>query len=367
MYLCSEGKKLRIMNVDASKIQISPISQSGVDGIDFNNIPFGRVFTDHYFTAQYRNGEWMDAEISPLENFSLHPANLALHYGQSIFEGMKASADETGQPLLFRARDHAKRLNRSARRMCMPEFPEELFLEALISLVDIDRHWIPKTEGSSMYIRPLMFATDEFLGVAPSETYTFIILLLPVGPYYSQPVKLFADTEFVRAAIGGTGEAKTAGNYAASLLPSKLAKEKGFDQVLWLDAKEFKYIQEVGTMNIFFVFDDHIATPATEGAILSGITRDSFLTILREKGYDVRERPITIQEVMDKGANGSLKEIFGSGTAAVSTIVSELRYKDQSIELDPKNSEIGIMLKNTIEDLRRGRQPDRYGWIQKVN
>ncbi len=354
------------MYVDASNIKISPISKSKIDAIDFDHIPFGRVFTDHFFLAHYRNGQWEDMTISPLENFSLHPSNLALHYGQSVFEGMKASADKNGTPLLFRPEEHAKRLNRSAKRLCMPEFPEKIFLEALTELVDLDRKWIPNRPGSALYIRPLMFATDEFLGVAPSETYTFVIMLLPVGPYYSKPVKLWADTEYVRAVAGGTGEAKTAGNYAASLLPSKLAKEKGCDQILWLDGKERKYVQEVGTMNIFFVFEDHIATPELDGAILSGITRDSFLTLLKEKGYEVQTRKITIDEVMEKGRNGQLKEVFGSGTAAVATIVEEIRYKDAVIKFDPEAAEVGPMLKQTIEDIRHGRQEDTHHWVMRV-
>lgn len=354
------------MSVELSKIKISPTKRSRLPETDLNNIPFGRVFTDHCFMAHYQNGEWTNLEIKPLENFSLHPSNLALHYGQSIFEGMKASSDSSGHPLLFRPEDHARRLNRSAARMCMPAFPEEVFIEALTELVRLDKDWIPKAEGSSLYIRPLMFAMDEFLGVAPSESYLFIIMLLPVGPYYDKPVKLFADTEFTRAAIGGTGEAKTAGNYAASLLPSRLAHQKGYDQILWLDGKEHKYVQEVGTMNIFFVFEDHIATPAIDGAILSGITRQSFITLLREKGYDVRERPITIAEVMEKGKSGELKEVFGSGTAAVATVVSEICYNEKIVRFDVDRAEIGPMLKETIEGIRAGEIDDTHDWILKI-
>ncbi len=355
------------MSVDLSNIKISPVSQSRIDTVDFDQIPFGKVFTDHMFKANYRNGCWQDMEIGPVRNFSLHPSNLALHYGQSIFEGMKGAANENGVPLLFRPTDHAHRLNRSARRMCMPEFPEDLFLEVLKELVDLDRKWIPDRPGSALYIRPLMFATDEFLRVAPSETFLFAIMLLPVGPYYGEPVKLLADTEFVRAVAGGTGEAKTAGNYAASLLPSRLAKEKGYDQILWLDGRERKYVQEVGTMNIFFVFEDHIATPELDGAILSGITRDSFLTLLHDMDYKVRERPITIEEVMEKGKTGQLKEVFGSGTAAVANTVKEIRYKDSSVTFDPETAKIAPMLKKSLEDIRHGRVEDKFDWVVRVN
>lgn len=354
------------MSVDVSNIKISTVNQSRIDSIDFDNIPFGKVFTDHLFKANYRNGCWENMEIAPVENFSLHPSNQALHYGQSIFEGMKGAADANGVPLLFRPEDHAHRLNRSARRMCMPEFPEEFFVEVLKELVNLDRKWIPDRPGSALYIRPLMFAMDEYLRVSPSENFMFTILLLPVGPYYGDAVKLWADTEFVRAVPGGTGEAKTAGNYAASLLPSRLAKEKGYDQVLWLDGRERKYVQEVGTMNIFFVFDDHIATPELDGGILAGITRDSFLTILNDTDYKVRERPITIAEVMEKGKNGQLKEVFGSGTAAVANIVKEIRYKDESVHFDPEKAEVAPMLKQKLEDIRHGRVEDKYDWVVRV-
>lgn len=354
------------MSVDVSNIKISTVSQSRIDSVDFDQIPFGKVFTDHLFKANFRNGCWENMEICPVSEFLLHPSNQALHYGQSIFEGMKGATDANGVPLLFRPVDHAHRLNRSARRMCMPEFPEELFVEVLKELVNLDRKWIPDRPGSALYIRPLMFATDEFLRVSPSETFIFTIMLLPVGPYYGQPVKLWADTEFTRAVIGGTGEAKTAGNYAASLLPSRLANEKGYDQVLWLDGREHKYVQEVGTMNIFFVFDDHIATPELDGAILSGITRDSFLTILNEKDYKVRERLITIEEVMEKGKNGQLKEVFGSGTAAVANIVKEIKYKDATVKFDPEKAVIAPMLKEIIEDIRHGRQEDKFDWVVRV-
>lgn len=354
------------MRTISTDINIKPVAKSKRSTVDFNNIPFGRVFTDHMFIAHYKNGQWSDMTIKAVENFSLHPSNLALHYGQSIFEGMKASKNAAGEPLLFRPDEHIKRLNRSADRMCMPHFPEDVFLEVLAELVNLDKDWIPNIEGSSLYIRPLMFATDEFLGVAPSENFIFIILLLPVGPYYDKPVKLIADPTFVRAVRGGTGEAKTAGNYAASLLPSKLAKEKGFDQILWLDGVENSIIQEVGTMNIFFVFDDHIATPKTDGAILKGITRMSFIDRLRDMGHRVEERLISIDEIVKRGQDGSLREVFGSGTAAVATTVSQINYKDKAITFDPATAVIAPQLKQFIEDLRNGRIEDEYGWITKV-
>ncbi|WP_236978500.1 branched-chain amino acid aminotransferase [Membranihabitans maritimus] len=354
------------MSTIASNFKVTKVSESRLTEVDLKNIPFGRVFTDHMFIAHYAEGQWKDMEIKKLENFSLHPSNLALHYGQSIFEGMKASKNEKGNPLLFRPDEHIKRLNRSAERMCMPLFPEDVFVEALTELVKIDKDWIPDHPGSSLYIRPLMFATDEFLGVAPSETFIFVILLLPVGPYYDKPVKLIADPTYVRAVKGGTGEAKTAGNYAASLYPSKVAKENGFDQILWLDGVEKKFVQEVGTMNIFFVFDDRIVTPKADGAILKGITRKSFIELLKDKGFIVEERPVEIQEVMDKGKSGELKEVFGSGTAAVATTITQINYLDQVIKFDPDKAEIAPWLKENIEDMRNGRKKDPYGWVLEV-
>ena len=255
------------------EISIERVKSSRLPQTDLNNIPFGRVFTDHMFVMDYKNGSWQNAKIEGVRNLAIHPANLTLHYGQSIFEGMKASKNADGVPLLFRPEMHATRMNASAERMCMPTIDPELFVEAVRQLVYLEKDWIPDMAGSALYIRPFMFATDEFLGVAPSETYKFIIMTLPVAPYYSKPVKLFASTQYIRAAKGGVGEAKTAGNYAASLLASKQARDKGFDQVLWLDGRDFKYVQEVGTMNIFFVIDQMVITPPTDGAILKGITQ----------------------------------------------------------------------------------------------
>lgn len=347
-------------------IRIDKVESSKLPQTDLTKIPFGRVFTDHMFIMEYKGGEWQDARIEGLKTLPMHPANLTLHYGQSIFEGMKASKNEEGIPLLFRADMHAQRMNASAKRMCMPTIDPDLFVEAVRQLVYLEKDWIPSNEGSALYVRPFMFATDEFLGVAPSESYKFIILTLPVAPYYSNPVRLLASTEYIRAAKGGVGEAKTAGNYAASLLASKEARNKGFDQVLWLDGKEFKYVQEVGTMNIFFVIGDRVITPPTDGAILKGITRDSFLKILTDKGYNVEIRPISMDEVLDSYRQGTLKEVFGSGTAAVAVDVKEIGYRDELIKLNPAKDSLAQVLKNEINGLRSGKIEDRYGWVEPV-
>lgn len=351
----------------STAIKVQRIGVSKINNIDFSNLPFGAHFSDHVFIAEYKNGAWEGFRIEPFGDLSLSPSAMALHYGQAIFEGMKATKNIDGKPFLFRPEEHAKRLNRSAARMCMPALPEEIFLDALQCLIDIDQDWIPDIQGSSLYLRPFMFATDPFLGVRPANEYTFMIITSPVGPYYAHPVKLLAETTYVRAVKGGTGEAKAAGNYAASLLQAKLAQEKGFDQVMWLDGVHFEEIQEVGTMNLMFVIGNMVITPKTDGAILKGITRDTILQILKYKNISFEERVITISEVMEASAKGSLKEIFGIGTAAVVVPVKELTYKNETIEIEtPNENAIGSILKKEIENLRAGVIEDQFGWLVPV-
>ncbi|MFT4758213.1 MAG: branched-chain amino acid aminotransferase [Paraglaciecola sp.] len=349
------------------QINVNRVKESRLPGLDFDNLPFGRTFSDHMFVCDYRDGAWHNPEIVPFESFLMHPASMVLHYGQAIFEGMKATKSHDGKPLFFRPEMHSTRINASARRMCMPEFPPALFQQAIHALVDLDQGWIPPAEGSALYMRPYMFATDQFIGVKPSESYKFIIFTGPVGPYYPKPVSLLAETTYIRAAMGGTGEAKAAGNYAASLLPAKLANEAGYDQVMWLDAKEFKYIQEVGTMNIFFVIDGTVVTPATGGTILKGITRDSILKILAAEGYAIEERPITIDEVVAAYKAGTLEECFGAGTAAVVSHVSKIKYQDLIMELQPvEDRKVGPYIKSVINGIRSRKMEDKFGWIVPV-
>lgn len=350
-----------------TNLKINLTQNSRLPSIDFHNLPFGKEVSDHMFVADYKDGKWVDYRIQPVERLSLHPMNLALHYGQSIFEGMKASITEDGVPLLFRPSLHGERLNASARRMCMPEFPVEDFVEILHKLIAIDKNWIPPITGSTMYIRPFMFATDESLGVKSSETYKFVILTLPVGPYYNRPVKLLADMKYVRAANGGVGEAKTAGNYAAALYPSQMAKKQGYDQVLWLDAVEHKYIQEVGTMNIFFSFEGKkIVTPATTGTILKGITRKTAIELLTEKGYEVEERLISIDEVVESHENGSLLEVFGTGTAALIANVAEVKYGEKILTFNEEKWEASLFVKEQMNGFRNGSIKDQHGWVIPV-
>ncbi len=343
--------------------KITKIEKSGISNLDFNNIPFGKVFTDHMFVADFINGEWTNLEIKPVAPIPTHPGNMAWHYGQAIFEGMKATIDNSGNALLFRPEMHAERINKSAVRMSMPEIPHDLFLQAVHNLVDMEKSWIPPQAGSALYIRPFMYATDETIGVRSSETYKFIIFTMPVGPYYTNPVKLLAQDKYIRAVVGGVGEAKTAGNYAASLLPATMARKEGYDQVMWLDGVHKKYVQEIGTMNIFFVINDEIITPNLDGAILAGITRDSMLTLFRDQGYKVTERPISIDELIEAGKNGTLTEAFGSGTAAVIAPASHIKHNDDVVILDTDNRKYSKWAFDTINGIRNRTKEDKFNWI----
>ena len=347
-------------------LTIDLISESRSSKVDFHNLPFGKIISDHMFEIDFDGKEWINPRIHQVQKMSIHPMNMALHYGQAIFEGMKASRTKDGIPLLFRPELHSQRLNDSAVRMCMPELPENIFLEAIHTLVGIEQEWIPKIEGSALYIRPLMFATDEMIGVKASDTFKFLIICLPVGPYYPKPIKLLVENQFIRAAPGGVGEAKTAGNYAAAMYPSKLAREQGYDQVLWLDAIQQKYLQEVGTMNIFIVLKDEIVTPATTGTILKGITRESTLEILRSNGHKVTEREISIDELLNAHDKGELVEVFGTGTAALIANVEEIRYNDKSYDL-PHKWDLSTSIRDEFNGLRFGTIPDKRGWTVPVN
>ncbi|MBL0260011.1 MAG: branched-chain amino acid aminotransferase [Saprospiraceae bacterium] len=349
-----------------STITVRQTTHSRIGELDFSNIPFGKVFSDHMFVADYDGVQWKNFEIRPLERIPLHPATMAWHYGQAIFEGMKAGISDEGVPLLYRPQDHLHRLNASARRMCMPEFPEDIFIEALEQLVYLDKAWIPQEAESALYIRPVMMATDEFVGVRSSDTFKMMIMCLPSGPYYNKPIGLLVEEHFVRAAEGGVGEAKAAGNYGASLYPAKIAKEKGYDQVMWMDAKEFKYIQEVGTMNIFFVLDDLILTPNLSGTILKGITRDSIITLLKDEGYRVEERPVSMEEIEKAFDSGKLKEVFGSGTAAVVAQVAKIGYNGRDLVLDLNTNKVSTHMKHLINQIRKGRITDKHHWISPI-
>ena len=311
-------------------ISVTKVEHSKVDNIDFNNIPLGITFTDHMFICDYDNGDWINPRIEPLALIPTHPAAMALHYGQAIFEGMKATVDTEGNPMLFRADKNAARLNASADRMGMPDFPQDLFVEGLKQLVDLERNWIPPLDGSALYLRPFMYADEPFIGMRAATHFKFIIMASPAGPFFSKRIKLWAEKEYIRAANGGTGEAKAAGNYAAAIRPTELAKAKGYDQVLWLDAVEHKYIQEVGTMNIFFKINGEFITPKRDGSILDGITRLSVISVLKDKGFNVIERAVTIDEIEEASQKGTLEEAFGTGTAVGIAYIQEIGVGDKS-------------------------------------
>lgn len=346
-------------------IKITKTENSKIDELDFNNIPLGRVFTDHMFICDYSEGEWQNPRIEPLHNIPTHPATMALHYGQAIFEGMKATLNKDGTPLLFRPQKNATRLNFSARRMGMPELPEVLFENGLKQLIKIDRKWIPTQKGSALYIRPFMYADEHFIGMRAATSYKFIIICSPAGPYFSERIKLFAEKKYIRAVNGGTGEAKAAGNYGAAIRPTENAKAKGYSQVLWLDAFEHKYIEEVGTMNIFFKIDGKFVTPRRDGSILDGVTRMSVIDLLRDKGFEVTERPITIDEIKVASENGSLEEAFGTGTAVGIAYIQEIGTEDGTIHVSDE-SPVGEDINNTLNGMKVGEIEDTFGWIVPV-
>ncbi len=334
---------------------------------DESKLGFGKLFTDYMFTMRYNSEKgWYDPTIEPYGPFSLSPATSALHYGQAIFEGAKAYKDAQGNTRLFRIKENIARMNRSAARLCMPALPEDLVYEALLELLKIEEAWIPKSEGTSLYIRPTYVATEEALGVHAAKNYLFYIILSPSGAYYAQgmkPVKIYVEDSYVRAVIGGIGFAKAAGNYAASILAGELAEKKGYTQVLWLDGQMHKYIEEVGAMNMFFVIDGEIITPPLLGSILPGITRDSILTLAADLGYKVSEKRLSIDEVMEAGRSGALQEAFGTGTAAVVSPVGELYYNGEVIEIN--KGEIGPIaqkLYDTLTSIQLGKHEDVHGW-----
>lgn len=348
-------------------IEIIKNENSKLSSIDFDNLPFGRVFTDHMFYVEYSNGSWGKPVVKPFENLSLHPATSAIHYGQSIFEGMKAYKNEAGEVLLFRPDQNAQRLNQSAKRMCMPEVPEELFMAGLKTLVNIDSDWIPTKEGSSLYIRPFVFATDDYIGIKPSDNYIFAIFCCPVGAYYTEPLKVKIENFYTRAAEGGVGEAKAAGNYAASLYPAKMAKEKGYHQLIWTDAKEHKFIEESGTMNIVFEIEDKLVSPMPSGTILPGITRKSVLEVARAWGKVVEERKVSVEEVRMAAEYGRLTDAFGAGTAATIAQIQTIGFNDFDFELPPVEKRgFSNEVYKYLNDLKTGKVEDPFNWVVKL-
>jgi len=332
---------------------------------------FGTVFTDHMFLADFQEEKgWYDPRIEPYGPLTLDPATAVLHYAQAIFEGLKAFRGLDGRVRLFRPDKHIERLNNSARRMCIPPLDSDLALRSIMELVGLERDWVPSSLGTSLYVRPTIIATEPFLGVRPAKSYIYYVILSPVGAYYPEgmnPVKILVIEEYIRAAEGGVGAAKTGGNYAASLLPAEEAHHAGFTQVLYLDAVHRRYVEEVGTMNIMFRFDGEVVTPPLAGTILAGVTRDSALSLLREWGIRVSERPIAIDEVVAAARSGALREAWGTGTAAVISPVGELAYKGERIVINAgRIGELTERLYRAIVDIQYGRVADTRGWTLEV-
>jgi len=348
-------------------ISITKAERSKLQDINFENLPFGKYFTDHMLEADFEGGEWKNVEIKPYQPLLLYPSVVALHYGQAIFEGIKAYKNQKGEAFIFRPQDNFKRFNISAERMQMPIIPEEIFMEGMRQLIALDKNWIPQRHDYSLYIRPLMFASDEVIGVKPSENYKFVIMLSPTGPYYASPMRIYVEEKYVRAVEGGVGYAKTAGNYAAAMHATAQAKRQGYDQVLWTDAFEHKYVHECGTMNVFFIIGDKALTPDLDsGTILDGVTRASVITLLKDMGYKVEERPVSIHEVIDAYQAGQQLEAFGAGTAATISPIKELRYKDIVMHFDVEKWKAAPAIKKTITEIREGIAEDKYNWMWKV-
>lgn len=353
------------------EIQFLPVTKPKQPVQDESNLVFGKEFTNRMFVMEYDTGKgWHTPRIQPYGPFSLDPAALVLHYAQEIFEGLKAFRRPDGEIALFRPRDNFERFNLSARRMCMPELDVDFCLKALNELLKLEQEWVPHTEGTSLYIRPTMIATEPVLGVKPADSYLFYIILSPVAAYYKgglSPVKILVSDEYCRVPSGGTGEAKTGGNYASSLYASTLATQQGYDQVLWLDSVERKYVEEVGSMNICFLYDGKVVTSPLSGSILNGITRRSILTLVKEFGYEVEERALTIDEVLEGAQNGRLTEAFGTGTAAVVSPVGQFTYQDRDVLLgNGKAGDLTMKLYDTLTGIQYGRLEDSHNWVKTL-
>ena len=351
----------------AKPISVTTTKKSRVADQDVNNVPFGKIFSDHMFIVDFQDGEWKNARIEPYREIPMSYALSALHYGQAIFEGMKAYKNEQGEVFLFRPKDNFNRLNISAKRMAMPEITEELFFGALNQLLSLDAEWVPTSDYGSLYIRPFMISTDEAIGVRPSDNYQFVIIACPAGKYYAEPVKVKVENHFFRAVHGGVGYVKAAGNYGRSLYPTRLAQEQGFQQVIWTDAETHLYVEESGTMNLMFLIGETLITPALSDTILDGVTRRSVLAVARDWGMKVEERKVSIQEIIESHKNGTLQEAFGTGTAATIAHISAIGVNNELLTLpDLTQRNFAPKVDIYLRDLRKGKVPDKFGWMYKI-
>ncbi len=353
--------------VDSLKIDFQRIKHSRLAETNFDHLPFGQTYTDHMFMADYVEGRWSNYRIIPFGKIEVSPATPALHYGQSIFEGLKAHRGPGGEALVFRPQDNLRRMNVSAERLCMPAIPEDVFMEGLSELISVDREWIPRTEGASLYIRPFLFSADEYIGIRPSLSFTYAVILSPVGFYYNEPVRVKIETHYTRAPQGGTGYAKAGGNYAGALYPAKLAQEQGYHQLIWTDGKTHEYIEESGTMNLMFLIDDILITPALSDSILAGITRDSVLRLAGDWGIQVEERKVAVGEIIDALKKERVQDVFGVGTAATVAPIHSIGYGGLEYVLPEVGTrELSRRLAAELDGIKRGTRPDPYGWIVKM-
>lgn len=349
------------------RIDVEKAAVSRLKTVDFKNLPFGMIYTDHMLISDFREGVWGNTRIVPYGQLPMSPASPAIHYGQSIFEGMKAHASTSGEILIFRPHDHWQRMNASADRMCMPRIPEDLFMESIRSLIEIDRRWVPTEVGSSLYIRPFLFSADECIGIRPSQQFTFMVILSPAGPYYSSPVRVKIETQFTRAVAGGTGYAKAGGNYGGAIYPARLAQTQGYHQLIWTDGKEHKYIEEAGTMNVMFVIKNTLVTPALSDSILAGITRDSVLQLACEWGMPVEERKVSVEEVISALKNKTLQEAFGVGTAATIANIAVIGYDGVDYDLPSMDKRpFATQVVKELNAIKYGEKDAPEGWIHRI-
>lgn len=349
-------------------IKIEKTNKSRVTDYDVNDVPFGKCFSDHMFIAEYADGKWQKASISPYQDMPMSYAMSALHYGQAIFEGMKAYKSTTGEVSIFRPLENFKRINKSAIRMAMPEIPEEIFMGGLIELLKLDSAWIPTSDTGSLYIRPFLIATDEAIGVKASDTYKFVIITCPAGKYYTEPIKVLIETNYIRAVEGGIGFVKAAGNYGRSMYPTRLAQQKGYQQLIWTDGKTHSFVEESGTMNLMFVIGDTLVTPGLSDTILAGITRNSVLALAREWGMKVEERKVSVLEIIEAHEKGLLKEAFGVGTAATIAQIIGIGHIDNYYPLPPvEERQFSPKIDETLRNIRKGKAEDKFNWMFKIS
>ncbi|GMN07319.1 branched-chain amino acid aminotransferase [Croceitalea sp. MTPC5] len=354
------------MEVASRKINVEKSKTTKINDVDFDNLKFGSVYTDHMLVCDYKNGRWENPKITPYQPISLNPASKIFHYGQSIFEGMKAYKDANGEAWLFRPLDNHKRLNISARRLAIPEIPQEHFMEGLTALLNLEKDWIPTTPGSSLYIRPFIFASGEGFHASPADEYKFIICFAPSGPYFSGKVSVLIEEKYSRSANGGVGYAKAGGNYAGQFYPTQLAIEKGYNQVIWTDDNTHEYIEEAGAMNIFIRIGDTLLTGPTSDRILDGITRKSILELANVQGIKTEVRKISVSEVVEAAKSGTLKEMFGAGTAAVISPIATFGYQGTDYDLPELPDSYASQLKKSITDIQYNKSEDKFGWRHKV-